>query len=50
MATGRTVEVEAICRQRSLQLFVNGNNAWAHMRASDTEGDERWRFRDSSGR
>src|SRR5947209_19663578 len=32
MATGRAIEVEAICRRRSLQLFVNGNNAWTHMR------------------
>jgi hypothetical protein len=31
MAMERTVDVEAIC-DRSLQLFVNGNNAWDHMR------------------
>jgi hypothetical protein len=32
MSTARTVEVEAIHQRRSLQLFVNGNNAWMHMR------------------
>src|SRR5438046_5976553 len=31
MAMERTVDVEAIC-DRPLQLFVNGNNAWDHMR------------------
>ena len=31
MATERTVNVEAIC-DRPLQLFVNGHNAWEHMR------------------
>lgn len=31
MTTERTVDVEAIC-ERPLQLFVNGNNAWDHMR------------------
>jgi hypothetical protein len=31
MTTGWSVDVEAICRQRSLPLFVNGHNAWEHM-------------------
>lgn len=31
MATERTVNVEAIC-DRPLQLFINGHNAWDHMR------------------
>ena len=31
MTTGRTVDVEAIC-ERPLRLFVNGDNAWGHMR------------------
>jgi hypothetical protein len=31
MATERTVDVEVICDRR-LQLFVNGHNAWDHMR------------------
>src|SRR5438105_3343556 len=32
MATDRTVDVEAIC-DRPLPLFVNGHNAWEHMRS-----------------
>jgi hypothetical protein len=31
MSTERTVDVEEIC-DRPLELFVNGNNAWDHMR------------------
>src|SRR5262249_54970673 len=31
MTTGVTVDVEAIC-ERPLQLFVNGYNAWQHLR------------------